>query len=55
MYLLMARERLQRREQLHSENHLLEMPSAHSKMRLKRALQKQNFVMTKAISKRLIG
>ena len=47
----MARERLQREEQFHSKNYLLEMPCSHAKMRLKRATKKLNFVMAKAISK----
>ena len=49
----MANERLQGKEQFHSKNYLLEMPRSHAKMRLKSALQKLNFVMAKAISKRL--
>ena len=47
----MANERLQGEGQFHSKNYLLEMPRSHAKMRLKRAPQKLNFVMTKAISK----
>ena len=47
----MASERLQGEEQFHSKNYLLEMPCVHSKMRLKSAPQKLDFLMTKAISK----
>ena len=47
----MASERLQGEEQFHSNNHLLEMSSFHTKMRLKSAQQKLNFLMEKAISK----
>ena len=46
----MASERLQREEQFHSMNYLLQMPCFHAKMRLKSAPQKLNFLMTKAIS-----
>ena len=46
----MASERLQEEEQFHAKNHLLEMPCFHAKMRLKRAPQKLNFLMAKAIS-----
>ena len=48
---LMVSERLQREEQFHSKNYLLEMPHSHAKMRLKNAPQKLNFLMTKDISK----
>ena len=47
----MANERLQREEQFHSKNYLLEMPCFHVKMRLKSAPQKLDLLMTKAISK----
>ena len=47
----MASERLQGEEQFHSKNYLLEMPCSYTKMRLKSAPQKLNFVMAKAISK----
>ena len=47
----MANEGLQREEQLYSKNYLLEMPRSHTKMHLKSAPQKLNFVMAKAISK----
>ena len=47
----MTSERLQGEEQFHSKNYLLEMPCSYAKMRLKRAPQKLNFVMAKAISK----
>ena len=47
----MVSERLQREEQFHSKNYLLEMPRFHAKMRLKSAPQKLNFLMEKAISK----
>ena len=46
-----ANERLQEEEQFHSKNYLLEMPSSHTKMRLKSAPQKLNLVMAKALSK----
>ena len=45
----MANERLQREEQFHSKNYLLEMPRSHAEMRFKSAPQKLNFVMAKAI------
>ena len=48
----MANERLQEEEQFHFRNYLLEMPRSHTKMRLKSALQKLNFVKAKVISKR---
>ena len=48
----MASERLQGEQQFHSRNNLLEMPRFHTKMRLKSAPQKINFLMAKAISKR---
>ena len=47
----MLSERLQREEQLHSKNYLLEMPCFHTKMHLKSAPQKLNFLIIKAISK----
>ena len=47
----MANKRLQGEEQFHSRNYLLEMPRSHSKMHLRSAPQKLNFVMAKAISK----
>ena len=47
----MASERLQGKEQFHSKKLLLEIPRSHTKMRLKSASQKLNFVMVKAISK----
>ena len=40
-----ANEILQGKEQFHSKNFLLEMPRSHSKMHLKSAPQKLNFVM----------
>ena len=43
----MANEKLQGEEQFHFKNYLLEMP------RLKSATQKVNFVMAKALPKRL--
>ena len=47
----MASETLQGEEQFHSKNFLLEMSCFHAKMRLKKAPQKLNFSMEKAISK----
>ena len=47
----MASERLQREEQFHTKNYLLEMSRFHTKMRLKSAPQKLNLLMAKAISK----
>ena len=47
----MASERLQGEEQFHSKNYLLEMPCSHTKVRLKSAPQKLNFLMAKDISK----
>ena len=47
----MASERLQREEQFHTKNYLLEMSRFHAKMRLKSAPQKLNLLMAKAISK----
>ena len=44
-------EQLQGEAQFHSKNYLLEMPRSHTKMYLKCAPQKLNFVMAKAISK----
>ena len=46
----MVDERLQGEKQFHSNNYLLEMCS-HTKMLLKIAPQKLNFVMAKALSK----
>ena len=46
-----ANEGLQREEQFHSKNYLLEMPRSHTKMHLESAPQKLSFVMAKAISK----
>ena len=47
----MASETLKREEQFHTKNYLLEISRLHSKMRLKSAPQKLNFLMAKAISK----
>ena len=47
----MASERLQREQQFHSKNYLLEMPHSHAKIRLKSAPKKLDFVMVKAIPK----
>ena len=47
----MASERLQGEEQFHTKHFLLEMSRFHSKMLLKSALKKLNFLMAKAISK----
>ena len=47
----MANGRLQGEEQFHAKKYLLEIPRSHAKMRLKNALPKLNFVMTKVISK----
>ena len=47
----MANEILQREEECHSKNYVLEMRRPHDKIRLKSAPQKLNFVMEKAISK----
>ena len=46
-----ASERLQGGKQFHTKNYLLEMSRFHTKMRLKSAPQKLNFLMAKAISK----
>ena len=46
-----ANERLQREEQFHSKNYLLEMTPSHAKMRLKSAPQNLKFVMANGISK----
>ena len=46
----MARERLQEEEQFHTKNYLLEMSRLHTKMRLKSAPQKLDFLIAKAIS-----
>ena len=47
----MANERLQGEEEYHSKNYLLEISRSHSKMRLKSASQKLNFLIAKSISK----
>ena len=47
----MANERLQGEVQFHSKNYLSEMFCSHTKMPLKSASDKLNFVMAKAISK----
>ena len=47
----MASERLNGEEQLHSKNYPLEMPLCHTKMHLKCAPQKLNFLMVTDISK----
>ena len=47
----MADERLQGEKQFHSKNYLWEMPRFNTKMHLKSAQQKLNFVMEKTISK----
>ena len=47
----MANETIQEKEEFHSKNYLLEMPCFHAKMHLKRAPQKLDFVMAKAILK----
>ena len=47
----MASERLQQEEQLHTKNYRLKMSCFHSKMHLKSAPQKLNFLMAKAMSK----
>ena len=44
-----ASERLQGEEQFHFQNYLSEMPYLHTKLRLKSAPQKLDFLMTKAI------
>ena len=49
----MANEGLPGEKLFHSKNYLLEMPRSHGRMRLKSESQKLNFVMAKAISKRL--
>ena len=46
-----ANERLQREEQFHFKNYLLEMPRFTVKMHLKNPPQKPNFVMAKAMSR----
>ena len=46
----MASKTLQGKEQFHSKNYLLEMSRFHAKMRLKKAPQKLNFLMEKAIN-----
>ena len=47
----MTNEKIQGEEQFHSKNYLLEMPRSHTRIPLKGAPQKLNFVMAKAISK----
>ena len=47
----MASEILQREEQIHTENWLLEMSCFRTKMHLKSAPQKLNFLMAKTISR----
>ena len=47
----MANERLQADEQFKCKNYFLEMLRSHTKMRLKSAPQKLNFVMAKTMSK----
>ena len=49
----MASERLQGEEQFHSKTYPLEMSRFHAQMSLKSAPQKLNFLIAKAISKRL--
>ena len=44
-----ANERLQGEKQFHFQNYLLEMSYLHTKIRLKSAPQKLDFLMTKAI------
>ena len=46
----MANEKLQGEEQFHSKNYFLEMSRSRTKMHLKSAPRKLNFVMAKAIS-----
>ena len=46
-----SNEKLQGEEHCRSKNYLLEMPCSHTKMCLKSAPQKMNFVMAKAITK----
>ena len=46
----LANERKQEKEQFHSKNYLLKMSYFNANMRLKKLLQKHNFVMAKAIS-----
>ena len=47
----MANETLQEEVQFHTKNYLFEIPCFHAKMCLKRAPQKLNVLMAKAISK----
>ena len=47
----LASERLEREEQFHSKNYLLEMPRFPAKMHLKKAPQELSLLMAKAISK----
>ena len=46
-----ANERLKGEEQFHSKNYFSEMPGSHTKMCLKSAPQKLNFLMAKVMSK----
>ena len=48
----MTRKKLQGEKQFYYNNYLLEMSRFHPKMHLKSELQKLNFLMAKAISKR---
>ena len=50
----MANKRLQREEQYHFKNSLLEMYRFHAKIRLKSASQKLNLAIAKAVSKSYI-
>ena len=47
----MANKTIQKEQEFQSRNNPSEMPGSHTKMRLKSALQKLNFVMAKAVSK----
>ena len=49
----MTSERLKREKQFHFKNYLLETPRPHANMHLKSAPQKLNFVIGKAIYKKL--
>ena len=49
----LSNEILEEEDSFHSENHFLEMPPSHAKMRLKSAPQKVNFLMAKTIQKKL--
>ena len=46
-----ANEKIQEEEQFHFKNYLLKMSRSHTKMCLKSAPLKLNFVMAKAMSK----